>query len=176
MNVLIDAHPDISFAIWNFMRIGDSGYTLRVENVDDSETYDDGLEEIQALVKRLSQPNVENFEISKDFDKTIQQLFLSTVMRGACALELVLTPSYDDVAFIAPVDPATVDFKFENDRYVPYQDEETLSLDIPTFFYCGLDEMIDDPYGMSPILSALNAVIFQMQVLNDLKQIGRAHV
>ena len=101
----------------------------------------------------------------------MQQLLLSTITRGACALELVLTPNYDDVAFIAPVDPATIDFKFENDRYVPYQDEETLSLDIPTFLYEGLDEFIDSPYGRSPILGAINTVIFQLQVLNDLKQV-----
>lgn len=171
MDILIDVHPDVSFAVWNFMRISDSGYTIRVENVDDDETYEEGLEEVLALIKRLSQPNVENFELSRDFDKIVQQLILSTVVRGACSLELVLTPSYDDVAFIAPVDPATVDFKFENDRYVPYQDEETLSLDIPTFFYEGLDSMIDSPYGRSPILGALNTVFFQMQVLNDLKQV-----
>jgi hypothetical protein len=171
IDVLIDIHPDVSFAVWNFMRISDSGYTIRVENVEDSEVYEEGLEEIQFLIKRLSQPNIENFELSRDFDKVVQQLILSTVVRGACSLELVLTPSYDDVAFLAPVDPSTVDFKFENDRYVPYQDEETLSLDIPTFFYEGLDSMIDNPYGRSPILGALNTIFFQMQVLNDLKQV-----
>ncbi len=171
IDTLIDAHPDVSFAIWNFMRIGDSGYTIRVENLDDTETYEEGLEEINQLIKRLSQPNTEHFEVSRDFDKVIQQLFLSTITRGACALELVLTPGYDDVAFLAPVDPATIDFKFENDRYVPYQDEETISLDIPTFLYDGLDELIDSPYGRSPILGAINTVIFQLQVLNDLKQV-----
>lgn len=171
MDILIDIHPDASFAVWNFMRISDSGYSIRVENVDDSETYEEGLEEILMLIKRLSQPNVEQFEVSRDFDKVVQQLILSTVVRGACSLELVLTPSYDDVAFMAPVDTATVDFKFENDRYVPYQDEETLSLDIPTFLYEGLDSMIDSPYGRSPILGALNTIFFQMQVLNDLKQV-----
>ena len=171
IDTLIDAHPDVSFAVWNFMRIGDSGYTIRVTDLENGETYEEGLEEITNLIKRLSQPNVEQFEVSRDFDKVINQLLLSTITRGACAVELVLTPNYDDVAFIAPVDPATVDFKFENDRYVPYQDEETLSLDMPTFLYEGLDELIDNPYGRSPILGAINTVIFQLQVLNDLKQV-----
>lgn len=171
IDTLIDAHPDVSFAVWNFMRIGDSGYTIRVEDLENGEIYEEGQLEIQNLIKRLSQPNIEQFELSRDFDKIVDQLMLSTITRGACALELVLTPNYDDIAFIAPVDPATVDFKFENDRYVPYQDEETLSLDIPTFFYDGLDEVIDDPYGRSPILGAINTVIFQLQVLNDLKQV-----
>lgn len=171
MDILIDAHPDIGFAVWNFMRIGDSGYTVHVENIDDGKVNEEGMLEILTMIERFSQPNIENFEISRSFDKVIQQLILSTIVRGACSLELVLTPNYDDVAFIATVDPSTVAFKFENDRYVPYQDEETLSLDIPTFFYEGLDEMIDDPYGRSPILGALNTVFFQMQVLDDLKQV-----
>lgn len=171
IDTLIDAHPDVSFAVWNFMRIGSSGYTIRVEDLENGEIYEEGQLEIQNLIKRLSQPNIEQFELSRDFDKIVDQLMLSTITRGACALELVLTPNYDDIAFIAPVDPATVDFKFENDRYVPYQDEETLSLDIPTFFYDGLDEMIDNPYGRSPILGAINTIIFQLQILNDLKQV-----
>lgn len=171
IDTLIDAHPDVSFAVWNFMRLGNSGYTIKVENLEDNEIYEEGQIEINNLIKRLAQPNIEYFQISRDFDKVVNQLMLSIITRGACALELVLTPNYDDVAFIAPVDPATVDFKFENDRYVPYQDEETLSLDIPTFFYDGLDELIDSPYGRSPILGALNTVIFQLQVLNDIKQV-----
>src|SRR5690606_33638511 len=137
IDTLIDAHPDVSFAVWNFMRIGDSGYTIRVEDLENGEIYEEGQLEIQNLIKRLSQPNIEQFELSRDFDKIVDQLMLSTITGGACCLGLVLTPNYDDVAFIAPVAPATVDFKFENDRFVPYQDEETLSLDIPTFFYDG---------------------------------------
>lgn len=171
IDVLIDSHPDVSFAVWNFLRIAQSGYTIRVENLEDTELNDEALNELKMMIKRLSQPNIENFEISRHFDKVIQQLILSTITRGSCSLELVLTQGYDDVAFIAPVDTSTVAFKFEGDRYVPYQDEETLSLDIPTFFYEGLDETIDDPYGRSPLLGALNSVMFQLQVLNDIRQV-----
>jgi hypothetical protein len=96
---------------------------------------------------------------------------LSVITRGAAACELVVTDNIDDVAFIAPVDPGTIQFMYENDRYVPYQDAGKLSLNIPTFFYEGLDEKIDDPYGRSPIISALTMVLFQLQVLNDLKAV-----
>lgn len=171
VDVLIDVHPDMSFAVWNFMRISDSGYTLEVRDIETGEPYEEGLQALLYLIKRLSLPNIERFELSRDFDKVVQQLLLSTIVRGACSLELVLTPKYDNVAFFAPVDPATVSFKFENDRYVPYQDEETLSLDIPTFFYDGLDSIVDDPYGRSPILGALNIIFFQLQILNDLRQV-----
>lgn len=171
ITTLIDAHPDVSYAVWNFLRLGNSGYTLSVSNVDNDEKFEQGELEVKSFIKRLAQPNIFNFELSRHFDKVINQLMLSTIVRGACSLEMVLTSNYDDVAFLAPVDTATIDFKYENGRYIPYQDEETLSLDIPTFLYEGLDELIDDPYGRSPLLGAINAVMFQLQILNDLKAV-----
>lgn len=171
MDMLSDAHPDLSFALWNFMRIASSDYTIEVTSVEGDDRDENAELEIKNFIKRLEQPNVFQFESSRSLDKVINQLIQSIVLRGAGAIELVTTPSYDDVAFIAPVDPATISFLFENDRYVPYQDEESISLDIPTFLYEALDERIDDPYGRSPFLSALNMILFQMQVLNDIKAV-----
>lgn len=171
MLILADAHPDVSYAVWNFVRIGNGDYTVRVRGVENDE-YDEAAElEIRNLIKRLSAPNTMQFEMPRAFEGVLNQLILSTVMRGSCALELVLANGYDDVAFLAPVDTATVDFKYEGERYVPYQNKETLSLDIPTFIYGMLDPYVDSPYGRSPLLGALNMVFFQLQVLADIKAV-----
>jgi hypothetical protein len=58
-----------------------------------------------------------------------------------------------------------------NGRYIPTQDNDKVVLDIPTFVYEGIDEKVDDPYGRSPIYSALSMVLFQLQVLNDIKAV-----
>ena len=171
IDILVDAHPDVSFAVWNFLRLANSGYEINVTNVDNDEEFEQGKEEVDLLVKRLSQPNIEQFQTSRDLDKVINQLVFTTVTRGASALEIVPTDGFDDVAFFAAVDPITVDFLYENERFVPYQNDEEISLDIPTFFYEELDPFIDDPYGRSPILGALNTVLFQLQVLNDVKAV-----
>lgn len=171
MDILADAHPDLSFALWNFQRIASSEFTVEVTSVDGAERDENAELEIANFIKRLEQPNVYQFESSRSIDKLINQLIQSIVLRGSGAIELVLTPGYDDVCFIAPVDPSTIGFMFENDRYVPYQDEESISLDIPTFLYEALDERIDDPYGRSPFLSSLNMIMFQMQVLKDIKAV-----
>lgn len=86
-------------------------------------------------------------------------------------MELVLTGDKTGVGFLAPVDPGTIDFKFEQDRFVPYQNDGKLSLDIPTFLYEGLDSFVDDPYGRSPLLGAINMVMFQLQILADIKAV-----
>lgn len=171
IDTLSNIHPDVGFALWNFIRLGNSGYTIKCYKLGSGKPYPQGERDIAEFIQRLSLPNVFNFELSRDFDKVINQLLLSTVTRGAACLELVLLPSLDDVAFLAPVDPGTIEFLFENDRYVPYQDNGSISLDIPTFIYQELDSFIDDPYGRSPILNALNMVMFQMQILSDIKAV-----
>lgn len=169
IDTFIDAHPDLSFAVWNFVRMSNSGYTITVEKLNGN-PYPQGEKQIKELILRMKTPNVDRFEKNKSFNKVINQLLLSVVTRGACSGELVLSSGKNDVLFIAVVDPATIDFKLEGDRYVPLQFEE-ISLDIPTFFYEGLDEKIDDPYGRSPLLSAIAMILFQLQVLNDIKAV-----
>ena len=171
MDALIDSHPDVSFALWNFLRIGNSGYKINVYNTDMKTRYPLGEKMIEEMVNRFSMPNVEKFEKSHSMHKVINQLIMSTVVRGAASLELVLTEDLNDVAFIAPVDPLTVEFKLEEGRFIPYQDNGKVRLDIPTFFYEGLDERIDDPYGRSPFTAALSMVMFQLQILNDIKSV-----
>lgn len=168
IDTLSDAHPDIGFALWNFLRLGNTDFTITVKKLN-GKPDKTGERLIEELLNRLEAPNIAQFEPSRSIKKVLNQLFQSVVTRGACALELVLTPDYKDVAFFAPVDPSTIEFRFENDRYVPYQDD--ISLDIPTFLYETLDERIDDPYGRSPILGAINMVMFQMQVLDDIKRV-----
>lgn len=170
IDTLVDAHPDVSFAVWNFLRIGNSGYKITVNKLNGNR-WPVAEKEIQEMLTRLSLPNGSRFEKSKSFSKVLNQLIFNVVTRGAAALEVVLTPGLDDVSFFAPVDPATIEFRYENNRYIPYQSSGTLCLDIPTFFCEGLDERTDDPYGRSPILSALHMVLFQLQVLNDIKAV-----
>lgn len=171
MDILIDAHPDVSYALWNFLRLGNGEYTLKALRVGSDAELTRGTKVLNEFIKKLDYPNVERFEHSRSFSKVLNELLLSTVVRGAAACELVLSSGIDDVAFIATVDPATVSFLYENDRYVPYQDQERISLDIPTFIYEALDTHADSPYGRSPFLAAVQMVLFQLQILNDIKAV-----
>jgi len=171
MDRLIDAHPDVSYALWNFIRLGNSGYTYTVKKLGSGKEYPQGKKDIDELFQRLKTPNMVGFERSKGIEKLIDQLILTGITRGAVVGELVLTSDMNDVAFIAPVDPATVEFKVEGGRYIPYQDQGKIELDVPTFIYEGIDEKVDDPYGRSPFTSALSVILFQLQILNDIKTV-----
>jgi hypothetical protein len=175
IDILIDAHPDVSYAVWNFLRIGNTPYSVEVYKIGSGKRWAQAEKDLLEVFDRLELPNVFNFEKARGMGRIVNQLLLSAITRGSVACELVLTPKRDDVAFIAPIDPATIDYKIENDRYVPYQKMQTISLDLPTVFIEGLDEKIDDPYGRSPLMSALNIIVFQLQVLNDLKAVVHNH-
>jgi hypothetical protein len=171
MDTLMDAHPDLGFAIWNFLRIGNSDYKIEVFKPDGVSLFQPGQKVIDQWVSLLELPNITQFETSRTLKKLINQLMLTVLTRGSCACELVLAPSLTGVAFIAPVDPTTVVFKYQNGRFVPYQNDGSLSLDLPTFIYETLDAKIDDPYGRSPLTNAIQAIMFQMQFLQDIKAV-----
>jgi len=171
IDALSDSHPDVSFAIWNFLRIGNCGYTINVYKVNSKERYYRAEKEISKFIRSLKSPNLDRFEKSRALNKVINQLMLSVITRGACAMEVVLDENRESVSYFAPVDPSTIEFRVEDGRLIPYQDYGRVCLDIPTFFYEGLDERIDDPYGRSPILSAIAIILFQLQVLNDVKAV-----
>jgi hypothetical protein len=171
IDILADAHPDLSFALWNFIRVCNSGYTISVHKLGSDKDFTQGQKIIQNFLDVLNVPCFDRFEKSRGLDKLLNYLIISLMTRGAGAFEMVMTPDKTDVSFIAPVDPKVVIFKYENNRFVPYERYGSLSLDIPTFFYEGLDEFIDDPYGRSPFLASLNMILFQLQVLNDIKAV-----
>lgn len=166
-----DVHPDFSFALWNYLRIAESGYDIQCFDIETGEPLEDVRLEITRIIERSSLPSTDKFQKSRSFDKVINQLLMSVLLRGAAAVEVIPTSKYDDIDFFSPVDPGSIEFRYENNRFVPYQDNGRISLDIPTFIHNGLDEKIDDPYGRSPLISAINTIIFQLEVLNDIKAV-----
>lgn len=172
MDILADAHSDVSYAIWNFLRMGNTKYRIKVYKPMGDGSEDDTMKKVVTdFFDMLEIPDPTRFSMNRSIEKVLGQMILSVVTRGAAAGELVMAAGNTEVAFIAPIDPGTITFLFEGDRYVPYQDDGKLSMDLPTFFYEGLDERVDDPYGRGPLVSAINMVMFQLQVLNDIKAV-----
>ncbi|WP_145052803.1 hypothetical protein [Paenibacillus xylanexedens] len=172
MDILADAHGDVSYAIWNFMRLGNTKYNIKVYKPMGDGTEDETMKKVVTdFFDMLEIPDPTRFSMNRSIEKVLGQMIFAVVTRGAAAGELVMGAGNTEVAFIAPVDPGTITFRYEGDRYVPYQDDDKISLDLPTFFYEGLDERIDDPYGRGPLVSAINMIMFQLQVLNDIKAV-----
>lgn len=166
--LLSEVHPDVSYAVWNFMRLGCSDYRIKVEDKNGNR-YPIGDKVIREFIRSLEYPTGKGFQQTKSIDRVIQQMFRTAVIRGAVSGELVLTGNRMQATHIAPIDPQTITFRIKDGRMVPWQN--TKELDFPNIFYEGLDTMPDSPYGTSPIISAIQAVFFQLQILADLKAV-----
>ncbi|MUG00777.1 hypothetical protein RS399_03965 [Bacillus inaquosorum] len=169
LSILKHNHPDVSQAIWNFKIIGNSGYTARVTKLDGRSEHESGQKLIDNFIRKLDFYSSDGFEKSRSLDRLIDQMFDSALVRGAISLEMVMDSEFTDVMFLANVDPDTIDFKVEQGRLIPYQNN--VKLDIPTFFHEGLDESEVDPYGTSPFLSVIQTLAFHQQVMEDIKMV-----
>lgn len=185
LELLISTHPDVSFALYNYLRMGDTPLTLTAKkpNGDADKRGQKLLDELKEMLNTpLPSPG---YQHGRSLDKldTIQRMMI--MVRGACAGEVVLNERCTDVVDIVPVDPSTIWFRREADgRLVPWQyvrnpmprvGEEWFGsykrIDTPTFIYEEFDPMVDDPYGRTPMLPVLQVVFFHMQVLEDLKAV-----
>lgn len=167
-------HPDVSQAVWNFKIIGNSGHKAKVTLLDGVTEHKTGQKLIDDFLLGLDYYNSKGFEKSRSITKLVDELIENALIRGATSIEMVMDKNIEDVLFITSVDPNTIGFNRENGRYIPYQEKSDgtqVTLDIPTFFYEGLDEMATDPYGTSPFISIIQTISFHLQVVEDLKAI-----
>jgi hypothetical protein len=169
LNLLKHNHPDVSQAIWNFKIIGNSGYKARVTLMDGVSEHKSGQKLVDDFLLGLNYYNSNGFEKSRSIDRLVDMMFDSALLRGAVSMEMVMDSDFNNVLYFASVDPDTIDFKIEKNRLVPYQ--SSVKLDIPTFFFEGVDETETDPYGTSPFMSVVQSLAFHSQVLEDIKMV-----
>jgi len=164
-------NPDASMAIWTLLRLCASGWSLKCSNLDGSENiegYEYLMNEVIANVNRER----------GGFDAFLDSLHKTTLVLGASSCETILAPDLRTILDIVPVDPATLEFKSElmtdgQERYVAYQQQMTgmKKIEKAGFYYVPLDVDIGNPIGVSPIVSMLQIIFFQMQMMDDLQRV-----
>ena len=169
LKIIRDINPDSSMAIWNLLRLANSGHELEVEKpsgaIDQKAT--DYLNDLAREVGKLYGGGV---------DQLINVLLLTAYTQGAIALEVELSEGLNEVVDFHPVDPSSLDFKRNKNtgelELVQKQVDGTYKvLNQETVFYYPIDPDIGDPFGRSPILPILSIIFFQVEVLKDLKKV-----
>lgn len=171
LKLLRDLNPDASMAVWNFLRLANQGHEVEVFDINGD--IDTAMQEYinDDLAPRLGRI------YGGGMDQVVNVLNLTGYTQGAEAIEVELNESLDDIIDFHPLDPSRLDFvpngetgelelcqKQEDGTYKKLNEEQV--------FYMPLDPDIDDPFGRSPMLPAIEAVMFQAQVLNDLKAVA----
>lgn len=169
LKTIRDLNPDASMAIWNFLRLANSGHELEAltPNGRPEKSSTDLLNSIAPRVGRL---------YGGGMDQLINVLLLTAFTQGAVALEVELNESLNDVVDFHAVDPSTLDFlrnkeTGEVDLVQVQWDGEYKVLNRETVFYFPIDPDIADPHGRSPILPILQIIFFQIQVMKDLQKV-----
>ena len=184
INILIDSNPDVSQALYSFLRMCNSGYVIKVFD-NEGKPFVEGQKIIDRWVKTcdLQQTN-KGFKEDRSLNSFVNKIHLSFFTKGASACEVVLNKKIEP-SYLQPVDPNSIWFRRSKDEeeLVPWQlqDGEEKNkgkwegnykkINIPSFFYQPLDARLDDVYGISPILPVLQVVFFQIQVYQDLQAV-----
>ncbi len=172
LDLLADLSPEISRAIWDFLRMCNPGYELRAYTLGDEKTID------EAATLHLNDFVFRMREKYGSFDIILNRLFMGAFMRGAFCAELVLDGGASETLDLATPDPYSIRFRKIQDallkeKWEPgqFQGRDFVSLDIPTFRYLPVDPHTASPYGRSLASPALFTSIFLLSLLHDVKRV-----
>jgi hypothetical protein len=177
----VRASPDLSAAVTACVRTGvTSGYTAVAKNPDGTVN----AEATGALAQIITRLNVLNdYSIGFDDSQSIRALSetwaLEILKTGAMCAELVLDKSRLP-SKIQAISESQIKLYPSKDgkRMVPkqYLAGATIDLDIPTFFRVTLDQDVTEAYAASPLESAIQAVLFSAEFMNDIRRVVKKAV
>lgn len=166
-------NPDVSMAVWNFVRLANQGNEMEFYDVKSGNKLMDISDEWRDFAARVN-------EISNaGLDGLIDQFHYSSFLLGAMGCEVEVAEDRKDIYDVYPVKPKTIEWELKKVdgrmKWVPYQMNvfKRVYLDPKNanFFWVPADPEIGDPRGtlsMSPVLQAID---FQMQILQDLQAV-----
>lgn len=166
-------NPDVSMAVWNFVRLANQGNEMHFYAKDGKTRRTDLEDKWRDFASRIN-------EISNSgLDGLIDQLHYSSFLLGAMGVEVEVTPDRKDIYDVYPVKPQTIEWELKEIKgrktWIPFQYDMNkkiyLDKEHANFFWVPADPDIGDPRGtltMSPVLQAID---FQMQILQDLQAV-----
>ncbi len=170
--VIINAQkydPDFSQAIWAVTRFASTQIDILFMN-DKGEFDADKSRQLKTLLDNIWLSSVNEPDLNELADNIIMELF----MQGSIGLEVVLDIFKLPTKYVT-VPSKEIKWKKKNGSFTPYQEamgKET-SLEIPTFFFINTDRRPDQAVADSPLLSAIQAVTFKQNVINDIQRVVR---
>lgn len=167
-------HPDVSMAVWNFIRLANQGHEMHFEGVR-GRAKGRRLPEVEERWREFA--SRVNALSNAGLDGLIDLLHYSSFLLGAQGVEVEVAPSRTEIVDVHVIKPQSVHWELEgrgpDKRWVPYQWQEgkKVSLEEANFLWVPTDPSIDDPRGNLIMSSALHSVDFQLQVLQDLQKV-----
>jgi hypothetical protein len=171
MEMLADISPEVSRALWDFLRLANPGFKYDV--------FRPGTETTDRKAKALVDEFWERIKVRQGTaDVLIGRLFTAAFMRGALFAELVLDGNGTVPVDIATPDPASVRFKVSEDPVKTgpwilgqWQKGVFVELTRETVQYIPVDPFPNSPYGRPMMAPAMFSTLFLIGLLHDLRRV-----
>lgn len=171
IELLTDVSPDVSRAVWDFLRLCNPGYeavVLRPSGSPAPATAQRALDTILAAIGTRH----------GDLKVVINRLFSAAFLRGGFCAELVLDQTGRQVLDLATPDPATLRWREIADpergtvqQVGQMQAGKWVALDLPTFGYIPIDPLPGKPQGRAPANPAIFPTLFTLAMLHDVRRV-----
>ncbi|MCF6191843.1 MAG: hypothetical protein L3J76_01745, partial [Candidatus Hydrothermae bacterium] len=162
---LSHTNPDLRNAVSNIVHLGNTGHELEVE-ADSDRVIEEAEARLSALAVRIW-PHA-------GADGLVNRMLKDLAIYGAVSVEAVLAGDLSGVLRVVGVPHRTIRFRYnkEEDRYEPYQDVglgEAIPLNPETYLYIPLETVANSPYGVPPMLAAIQPVLDQLYMRENLR-------
>jgi hypothetical protein len=164
--------PDVSMAIWNFVRLANIGHEMEFY----APNSENRLTDVEKDWNENFAPRV-NAMSNAGLDGLIDILHRSAYERGAQAIEVEVNKDRTDIVDVHPIVPQTIEWEWvkrgSTKVLVPFQQQEfeKVSLENANFFWIPCDPDIDDPRGTLTLTPVIQAMDFYMQILGSIQAI-----
>ena len=169
-------NPDVSMAVWNFVRLANQGNEMNFYAVGDRDKktkmswVEDEWREFASRINEIS---------NSGLDGLIDQFHYSAFLLGGQGAEAEVTADRKDIYDVYPVKPQTIEWELKEvdgrQKWVPYQyngfKKVYLDRKHANFFWVPADPDIGDPRGTLTMTPVLQAIDFQMQILQDMQAV-----
>lgn len=166
---LVLAVPDFSQAVRRSIQLGNTGHHIEMEGLSEKQ--------IKSAHEELARFTARAFSPGGGTDALVNALLRQAMVTGAVSVESVPSESLDGIDQIVLVPTRTIRFKRRDNRYVPFQSAfpEDIELNELQYTYIPLIQGEDNPYGIPPLFSAIDAVYTQLEGMENVKGIYKKH-
>lgn len=179
VKILAKSSPDVSKALWDFLRFCNPGHEAEVFKPGSGEAVkdEDGQAMLDSFIGQLHGPYSANNIVP--LDVIVASMFISIFFRGALCTELVLDKQGRTPLEVAVPDPVTIKFKRmpDEERGFVWQmgqhqrNRLFVPIDKPTVSYIPIDPLPGEPWGNALSAPAVFSCLFLIGLLHDLRRV-----
>lgn len=172
---LYKVNPDMGIAMQDMMKLINTGHKIDFPHNTDAEA--------KAMKAHLKKASQRWSRYTAGIDGLVNKMIAQMFVGGAISIEAVPNMDLDGLSTIIFLKPENIVFERQNDGiYQPYQKnlfklgqngtkDDYIKLNPDTYFYIGMFNDTDEPYGIPPFMTALDSLKGQADMRTNFKHI-----